>query len=60
MSHPNNERLNNEEPNALDFLLKGKPTDFQLELLQLARKLNWDENDPGFAVPLVMAQVENV
>lgn len=53
-------RQNNDEPNALDFLLKGKPTDFQLELLQLARKLNWDENDPGFAVPLVMDQVEHV
>ena len=27
-------RQNNDEDSALDFLLKGKPTDFQLELLQ--------------------------
>ncbi len=51
---------NNEPEKALDFLLKGKPTAFQLELLQLARKLNWDENDPGFAVPMAVCRIEEV
>ncbi|MEL7523192.1 MAG: DUF6753 family protein, partial [Cyanobacteria bacterium J06553_1] len=49
-----------QEVNAVSFLLKGKPTDFQLELLQLGRQLHWDENDPGFAVPLSMGQIEHV
>lgn len=51
---------NNDDVNAVDFLLKGKPTAFQLELLQLGRRLHWDENDPGFAVPLAMGQIEHV
>lgn len=48
------------EPNAVDFFIQGKPTQFQLDLLQLGRKLDWDENDPGFAVPLSMGQIEHV
>lgn len=52
----------NREPemSALDCLLKGKTTEFQRDLLQLARRANWDENDPGFAVPLATGQIENV
>lgn len=57
MSQPSNSES---DVNAVSFLLKGKPTDFQLELLQLGRQLHWDENDPGFAVPLSMGQIENV
>jgi DNA-binding transcriptional MerR regulator len=48
------------EISALDYLLKDKPTAFQRDLLLLARRAHWDENDPGFAVPLAMGQIENV
>ena len=53
-------RLEAGELNAVDFLLKGQPTEFQLDLLQLGRRLNWDENDPGFAVPLALCHTEKV
>ena len=50
----------NRDKTAVDYVLGDRPTDFQLKLLQLGRELDWDENDPGFAVPLAMGQVENV
>ena len=54
------EQNSNRDKTAVDYVLGDKPTDFQLKLLQLGRELDWDENDPGFAVPLAMGQVENV
>ena len=45
---------------ALDHLLDEQPTEFQVKLLRLAREFHWDENDPGFAVPLATAQLERV
>lgn len=45
---------------AVDFLLANNPTEFQLQLLHLGRQLHWDENDPGFAVPLAVCQVDRV
>ena len=48
------------QSSALGFLLKGKTTPFQRDLLQLARRAHRDENDPGFAVPLSMGQIEHV
>ena len=48
------------EMSALDFLLKGKTTAFQRDLLQLARQKSWDEDDPGFAVPMTMGHIEHV
>ena len=50
----------NRDKTAVDYVLGDKPTEFQLKLLQLGRELDLDENDPGFAVPLAMGQVENV
>ena len=50
----------NRDKTAVDYVLGDRPTEFQLKLLQLGRELDWDENDPGFAVPLAMGQVENV
>lgn len=50
----------NRDKTAVDYVLGDKPTEFQLKLLQLGRELDWDENDPGFAVPLAMGQIENV
>ena len=49
-----------DERSALDFLLKGKTTAFQRDLLQLARRKHWDVDDPGFAVPMSMGQIEHV
>lgn len=48
------------ELSAMEYLLNGKPTAFQRDLLLLARRANWDENDPGFAVPLILGQIERV
>ena len=56
----NLDRGSNRKRTAVDFVLGDKPTEFQLSLLQLGRELSWDENDPGFAVPLAMGQVEKV
>ncbi len=54
------EQNSNRDKTAVDYVLGDQPTEFQLKLLQLGRELDWDENDPGFAVPLAMGQVENV
>lgn len=54
------EQNSNRDKTAVDYVLGDRPTEFQLKLLQLGRELDWDENDPGFAVPLAMGQVENV
>lgn len=48
------------EMSALDFLLKGEKTAFQKELLEMARQKHWDEDDPGFAVPLATVHIEQV
>ncbi|MBE9063456.1 hypothetical protein [cf. Phormidesmis sp. LEGE 11477] len=45
---------------AVDFLLANNPTEFQLQLLNLGRRFHWDENDPGFAVPLVVCRIDRV
>ena len=56
----NSGKNGNRKRTAVDYVLGDKPTEFQLSLLQLGRELSWDENDPGFAVPLAMGQVESV
>lgn len=55
-SNENNQRSRS----AIDVLLGENPTDFQVWLLKLAREFHWDENDPGFAVPLATTQLERV
>ena len=59
-NHANSKADSQPSRSAIDVLLGENPTDFQVWLLKLAREFHWDENDPGFAVPLATTQLERV
>jgi hypothetical protein len=43
---------------AIDALLEGKPDAFKAVVLELARQLNWDEDDPAFLMAIATNQLE--
>jgi Fe2+ transport system protein B len=43
---------------AIDALLEGKPDAFKAVVLELARQLNWDEDDPAFLMAIATGQLE--
>ena len=43
---------------AIDALLEGKSDAFRATVLELARQLNWDEDDPAFLVAIATNQLE--
>ncbi len=43
---------------AIDALLEGKSDAFRATVLELARQLNWDEDDPAFLVAIASGQLQ--
>jgi hypothetical protein len=45
---------------AIDALLEGKPDAFKAVVLELARQLNWDEDDPAFLMAIAIKKARGV
>ena len=43
---------------AIEALLDGKSDTFKVAVLELARQLNWDDDDPGFLLAIATHQLE--